>query len=97
MVITILEAQVEAQQVGALERAYREMTAGSPPAGALETFLTRDSQDRSLFRIMTVWASREALEQMRASVNKPGGVLIFEAAGATPTLSTLDVVVHVRG
>jgi hypothetical protein len=81
MVITILEAQVAADKIGILERTYREMTSAAPPAGLMETFLTRETQDGSLFQIMTMWTSREALDQMRASVDKPGGVLIFEAAG----------------
>jgi heme-degrading monooxygenase HmoA len=93
MVMTILEAHVAPDRIAELERAYREGTLAFPP-GLVETFLVRDSDDTTLFRIMTVWSSREALENMRASVEKPKGVQMFEAAGAAPSLSILDVVIH---
>jgi quinol monooxygenase YgiN len=95
MVITILEAQVARDRIGDLERQYREGTSALP-ADIAETFLVRDAQDATLFRIVTVWASREALEEMRAAPEKPKGVQMFEAAGASPTLSVLDVVTHQR-
>lgn len=93
MIITVLEAEVADERTGDLERAYRDMTTDIPPAIA-ETFLARDTSDANVFRIMTVWASRAALDDYRASVAKPGGVVIFEQAGATPALSILDVAVH---
>jgi hypothetical protein len=93
MAITVLEAPVAADRVNDLERAYREMTA-QIPSDIIETFLVRDTRDASVFRIITVWVSREKLERMRASGVKPTGVKIFEAAGATPTLSIFDVIVH---
>jgi len=43
-----------------------------------------------------VWR-REALDEYRRSVETPGGVLRFRAAGAEPTLSIFDVAVHVGG
>ena len=95
MVMTVLEAHVAPDRIGDLERAFQE---GSQvlPTGLVESFLVRDSGDTTLFRIMTVWSSREALEEMRASVEKPKGVQMFEAAGASPSLAILDVVVHTR-
>lgn len=93
MAITVLEAPVAADRVSDLEHAYQERTAQIPP-DIIETFLVRDTRDTSVFRIITVWAIREALEKMRASGVKPTGVQIFEAAGATPALSVFDVIVH---
>jgi hypothetical protein len=91
MVMTVLEAHVAADRVADLERAYREGASTLTP-DLVETYLVRDTKDTTLFRIMTVWVSREALDTMRASGEKPKGVQIFEAAGATPALSILDVV-----
>lgn len=93
MVITILQAQVAEDRVADLERAYRE-GAAELPADIIETDLVRDVADGDVFRIMTRWVSRDALERMRASGIKPKGVQIFEAAGATATLSIQEVVVH---
>jgi heme-degrading monooxygenase HmoA len=93
VVITVLEASVAADRASDLERVYRERTA-QVPSDIIETFLVRDTGDARVFRIITVWVSREALESMRSSGVKPTGVQIFEAVGATPTLSIFDVVVH---
>jgi len=96
MVLTVLDAQVARDRICDLERAWRDGSRTLPP-GLVESFLVRDSSDDTLFRIITVWSSREALEEMRASVDKPKGVQFFEAAGATPQLSILEVVAHEKG
>ncbi|HUF40219.1 MAG TPA: antibiotic biosynthesis monooxygenase, partial [Anaerolineales bacterium] len=88
MVITILEAVVERDRIGELENAYRRETGAIPPE-IVETFLARDAGDETKFRIITIWRDRQALESMRASVEKPKGVQIFEEAGAAPTLTIL--------
>ena len=93
MVMTVLEAHVAQDRTGDLERAYREGTS-ELPTDIVETFLARDTRDTTLFRIMTVWVSREALEKMRASGVTPKGVQIFQTAGATPQLTVLDIVVR---
>ncbi len=93
MVITMLEAHVESDRVGDLERAFREATRHVTD-DLVETFLVRDSRDTATFRILTVWPSRETLQRMRASGGTPKGIQIFEAAGATPTLSILEVIEH---
>jgi heme-degrading monooxygenase HmoA len=95
MVMTVLEAHVARHRVEDLERAWQEAAMALPP-GLVESFLGRDARDETLYRIVTIWASREVLEEMRAAVEKPKGVQMFEAAGATPTLSVLDVVVHAQ-
>ncbi len=93
MVITILEAGVQPNRAADLEREYRERITELPPQ-IVQTFLVRDSGDSNVFRIVTVWRARRDLEEMRASGVTPTGVLIFQAAGAKPTLSVMDVVVH---
>jgi hypothetical protein len=93
MVVTVLEAHVARDRIGDLERAWRDGSRTLPP-GLIESFLARDASDDMLFRIITLWSSREVLEKMRASVDKPKGVQFFESAGGTPQLSILDVVAH---
>jgi len=95
MVMTILEAHVARDRVEDLERAWREVAVALPP-GLVESFLVHDARDETLYRIATIWASHEVLEEMRSAVEKPKGVQMFEAAGATPTLWVLDVVHHAR-
>lgn len=91
MVMTILEAHVAAEKWGTLEQVYHEETKQMDP-GIVQTFLLHGSNDPTLWRIATVWRSREALAEMRQSGATPRGVLIFRATGAEPTLSIFEVV-----
>ena len=95
MVMTILEAHVANEKWGALERAYRAGTESIPPPIA-QTFLVQSSGDQTIWRIITLWHSREALQEYRQSVDTPGGVLMFREAGAEPTLTVFDVRAQVR-
>ncbi len=93
MVITILEAQVAPEKVVLLEEEYKRGIK-QLDAGITQTFLLHDFKDVSLWRIVTVWQSRAALDEMRQSGETPRGIVMFRAAGAEPTLSVLDVVAH---
>jgi len=96
MVMTILEAHVALENWAALERAYQVETEHIPPE-INQTFLVHSTADSTIWRIITVWRSREALEEMRRSTETPAGVRMFRAAGAEPTLSIFDVVAHATG
>ncbi len=93
MVITILEAHVALEKAAALEQAYQAAIAKLDP-GIKQTFLLHSATDSTLWRIVTVWHSREALDEVRQSGQTPRGVLMFRAAGAEPTLSIFDVAAH---
>jgi quinol monooxygenase YgiN len=93
MVITILEAQVAPDKVAVLEAAYKQGIERLD-TGITQTFLVRSSKDSSVWRIITIWESRDALEQMRRSGEIPRGVVMFRAADAEPMLSVFDVVAH---
>lgn len=90
MVMTILEAHVAPEQSAALEQAYRK-GAGKLPRGLVQTYLIHSNRDSTLWQIITLWASREALNEMRQSSETPDGVLMFRAAGAEPALSIFEV------
>lgn len=89
MVLTILEATVSPERAGDLERAFRA-EAGNVPPGLVRSFLVCAANDRTRWRIETLWASREVLMAMRQA-GTPAGVLMFRAAGAEPTLSIYEV------
>jgi quinol monooxygenase YgiN len=93
MVITILEATVAPDKAALLEAAYRQGI-DQLDAGITQTFLVRSSKDSNVWRIITVWESRDALEQMRRSGETPRGVVMFRTADAEPVLSVFDVVAH---
>lgn len=91
MVLTVLEAHVAEGREHALTVAYDAATARPLPPGLVRSELLRDARDPQRWRIQTHWASREALEAMRAA-GTPEGILMFRAAGAEPVLSVFEVV-----
>lgn len=95
MVMSVLEARVPMDRLPDVERVFREGMAPLPPE-IVESYLVRDIKDPALFRLNTVWRSMEALQATRQSGVKPKGVQMFEAVGATPTLSVFEVVVHAQ-
>jgi heme-degrading monooxygenase HmoA len=90
MVITILEAHVAEQNWSALKNDFRSRTAELPPQ-MIRTYLLQDTADQTLWRIVSVWKSREALNEMRNSGETPTGVLMFRNVGAEPQLSIFNV------
>ncbi len=92
MVVTFVEAEVPAEHTHALLEAWRGATKAVLPPGFAESFLLRSGD---LWRIATVWESREAMEEMRRRTDVPAAFLIFRAAGVEPTLAVFDGVDHV--
>lgn len=90
MVVTILEAHIEQGNWSAFQADFRTRTAELPPQ-MVRTYLLQDTADPTLWRILSVWKSREALNEMRNSGETPTGILMFRAAGAEPVLSIFNV------
>lgn len=95
MVVTILVAEVAPEKEAVLQAEYKQALEHLT-AGITETFLLQDSNNPRVWRIVTVWESREALEAMRATGIPPRGPLMFRAAGAEPTLVDLNVIAHAQ-
>jgi len=93
MVLTQLEAKVVSDQWDALKQAFHASTQQLPSA-IYQTYLVQDGTERDLWRILTIWHSRQMLQEYRATVQTPEGVLMFRAAGAEPKLSIFDVTDH---
>lgn len=93
MFITQLEGKVSPDQWDNLKQAFHD--AGKQLPSAIDrSYLIQDESEHEIWRILTVWHSREALKDYRATVDTPGGILIFRAAGTDPRLSMYDVAVH---
>ena len=90
MVMTILEAHVAAENWGAFQTDYNNRITKLPPQ-MVQTFLLQGTSDQTLWQIISVWKSREALEEMRNSGETPEGVVMFRAVGAEPKLSIFNV------
>ena len=91
MVMTILEGRVSKENRPALEQAYKQGAEQEEP-GLVQSMLIHSSRESDLWRILTLWTSREALDAMRQSTETPRGVLIFRQAHTEPLLSIFDVV-----
>ncbi|MGQ0847849.1 MAG: antibiotic biosynthesis monooxygenase [Actinomycetota bacterium] len=91
-VMSVLDAQVAEDEWEGLTEGYRSIARGSEVVSpVVETFLLQSTDDRTLWRIATIWESREALDEYLRSVETPAGRLIFQGAGAEPTLSVWEV------
>lgn len=51
----------------------------------------QSAADQTLWRIISIWKSREALDEMRNSGETPEGVVMFRNVGAEPELSIFNV------
>ena len=90
MVITVLEAHVDAECWAAFQDDFRNRSKRLPPQ-MVRTFLLRSAVDQTLWQIVSVWKSREALDEMRNSGETPEGVAMFRKVGAEPKLSIFNV------
>ncbi len=91
MVMTILEARVVKENWSVLEQAFKDGSS-QPDTGLERSYLIHGTRDSDLWRILTIWSSREILDEMRRSVDTPRGVLIFRSANSEPVLSVFDIV-----
>jgi len=89
MFVTIVEGAVEPAREGDLRSAWEEITAAALPDGFIESSLLRTED--GTWRIVTVWESKEAVMAMRATVGQPPALVVFERAGATPSVSMSTV------
>ncbi len=91
MVMTVLEGRVAKESWPALEQAFNEGSKQMEP-GLVHSYLVHDVKESDIWRILTIWSSREALDEMRKSVAAPTGVLMFRAAQSEPVLSVFNIV-----
>ena len=59
---------------------------GDLPPFILSTTLAREA-DSDRWRVVTIWSSQDALNQYLASVDTPGALAAFQAAGAEAEVS----------
>ena len=93
MVITQLEAKVSPEKSDILKSAF-DRSLQHLPSAIEQSYLVQDRTDHDVWRVITIWKSREALQSYRESVETPEGILMFRAAGAEPALTISDVVMR---
>ena len=77
MIMTLLEARVASEQWEALQQAF-EAQAKQRPGQLLQSFLVQSTTDPTVWQIIGLWLSREALEEMRRSTSFPQGESVFD-------------------
>ena len=95
MLITQLEGRVSSEHWDTMKHRFNDAAQPLPPA-ILYSYLIQDQNDKEVWRVLSIWRSRQALQEYRASVDTPEGILMFRAAGTEPTLSISEVMVHAR-
>jgi hypothetical protein len=90
MVITVLEAHVDAERWADLQKDFEERIVQLPPQ-MVQTFLLQNTADQTFWQIISVWKSRAALDEMRNSGETPEGIVMFRNVGAEPKLSIFRV------
>ncbi|HEY3473659.1 MAG TPA: antibiotic biosynthesis monooxygenase [Anaerolineales bacterium] len=90
MVITVLEGHIKAENWSAFQIDYQSRIIELPPQ-MVQTYLLQSATDQTLWQIISVWESREALDEMRNSGETPAGVLVFRNVGVEPKLSIFSV------
>jgi quinol monooxygenase YgiN len=90
MVITQVEGHVPPDRWQDLRDQYRSMVGNLEPE-IVRTYLLQDVEDRTLWRVATVWISMEALDAYRRSVETPGAFLLFQSVGVEPTRAIFEV------
>lgn len=93
MIVTQLEAKVEPENSDILKASFDKALQDLPSA-IEHSYLVQDKTDSDIWRVITVWKSREALQEYRQSVDTPDGIVMFRQAGAEPSLSMSQVVSH---
>jgi heme-degrading monooxygenase HmoA len=94
-VITIVEGRVPISRAGEFETAYESLKQDALTQGLIRSSLLRKSDDHEIYRIETVWESREALEKMRRSAQTPKAIELFQKVKASPRLEIYDVVYNI--
>lgn len=90
MVMTMLEAHVQPDHWAAVEEGFARMQSEKPPQ-LTQSFLIQSAADPTLWQVVGLWRSKDALDEYRSSGVTPGGVLLLRSVGAEPTLRLFEV------
>lgn len=89
--VMILEARVAPENWDVLEQGYRDRIAQGFPTELIEIFLLQSTAEPAVWRIVSIWSSRDALDAYRRSVHPLSGLAIFRAAGSDPAVSIFRI------
>ena len=93
MIITIIEANVPQEKWLDLEMAYKAKIHHVPPQ-LKETYLIHDRNYPEVWRIISIWRSIEAYEEVSNSPIYETCMQVFRAVDVHPTRRIFDVPAH---
>lgn len=88
-ILTDVSATVDPDRELELLASFHELVAAPLPDGLLRTELMRGPEN--LWRIQTLWRSREALEAMLEDSGPPPARRLFHHVGAEPSLHIYEI------
>jgi hypothetical protein len=91
--LVILEAPVPEERWTDFRRAFRHAMKKRPEA-VVTSFLTHDTQDTKIWRIVTVWTSHEEAMALYDAGSTMPSMYAFHLVGITPAISISDVQDH---
>jgi heme-degrading monooxygenase HmoA len=89
--MTVVEGKIPKTRTQDFLSMYASAKDQVKPPGWKRSMLLQDTDKKDLFRISTLWESREALEQMRKNSKVPLAVQIFRIHGAEPSVRIFEV------
>lgn len=93
MVLVTMEAHVPEDQWTGLERAFTHAMSHRPDAIVL-SLLVHDSHEATLWRVLTVWESHEALEAYYESRANMPSAYVFHLVSVVPDATMSWVVAY---
>ena len=94
MILVMMEGHVTEDCWDDLQRAYADAMTHCPDT-ILLSLLTHDSHDPTVWRVLTVWESQEALETYYESGGTMPSTYAFHQLGIVPVGTPSDVVAYV--
>ena len=94
-VITIVEGKVPISKAKEFETAYESLKKDALTPGLVRSSLLRKSDNPEIYRIETVWESREALDKMRSSTQTPKAIELFQKVKTSPRLEIYDIAYNI--
>ncbi len=96
MFVVTMEAQVPPEQEERLTRAFAHVMKHRPDS-VVQSMLMRDNLDPTLWRVLTVWDSREAADAYYVSNTNLPGAYVFHLSGLVPTATSSELIAYGGG
>jgi heme-degrading monooxygenase HmoA len=90
-VMTVVEGKILKTKTQEFLAMYASVRHQAKPPGWKRSMLLHDTNEEGLYRISTLWDSREALDQMRKNTRVPFAVQIFRTCGVEPNVRIFEV------